>query len=665
MTRCEWIERLYQRNVIRAIDKQFALFIGNQLGNLNSPLVGWAALVSFELGKGNVCIDLHSFNSSALFDLPFADSAPLAALLALEKAEEILLSSPVVSDGQLPTPLVLSNSRLYLHRYWKAEKRVAQEIKNRAKEAPLSDNAREVLARLFEPDIKLLKSQFSTWEENTRAQKLVDFFDVQIAGSVDLVALQSAISFDESSQNILALVPEAARLNWQKVAAASALSYGFSVISGGPGTGKTTTVAKLLAALVSCNDSAKPLDIKLVAPTGKAANRLTESIGKAVEALPVSASIRANIPVQASTIHRLLGALPNRVEFRHHQGNRLHLDVLVVDEASMVDLPLMARVLSALPDHARVILLGDREQLASVEAGAVLGDICTGAEKGFSVTRARALSALTGFSLTGENAIPAVSDGVCLLQKSYRFHANSGIGQLAYAINSGDNRQLDQVLSRGFEDITQHELDADVYGLAIAKAVDVYQEYLSAVSSGADYHVILRHFSSARVLCALSQGPFGVKGLNHAIEQALTVKRFIAVNEALFYPGRPVMVVKNDHGLGLYNGDIGIVVAQDDGLRVIFEMPDGSVKAFLPRRLPEHQTAYAMTIHKSQGSEFDHIVLILPPSAPSVMTRELVYTGITRAKNKLDLYATRSSLARAMKRKTQRFSGLADALNLL
>lgn len=610
----EHIAQLYQRKILRAIDRQFALFIGKQLGCDDSPMIGWAALVSYELGKGNVCVDLATLDQRALFDLPPAQAGQLASLLEVKNALDILSSSPAVGNGQTPTPLVLQGERLYFHRYWAAEMTVANEIKKRAIDTPVSDNAREILDQLF-----------STHDDD---------------------------------------------LDWQKIAAAVAISSGFSVISGGPGTGKTTTVAKMLAALISCDAAnngtpARHLEIKLVAPTGKAANRLTQSINNAVAALPINPDIRAQIPVQASTIHRLLGVIPQRVRFRYHQHNRLHLDVLVVDEASMVDLSLMAKLLDALPCHARVILLGDRQQLASVEAGAVLGDICSGANNTYSPARRAQIEALTGCILSGNGKMSAVSDGVCILQKSYRFDADSGIGQLAFAINSGEPQQLERVLSRDFADCQFHDLNQDVYLLAITKALDAYRPYLTALRAGARGQLVLEHFSRARVLCALTQGPFGVAGLNQAIENILASQQLIAPNNDVFYLGRPIMVTQNDHALGLYNGDIGIVVMHQDEVRVVFEMSDGTFNAFLPSRLPEHQTAYAMTIHKSQGSEFDHTLLVLPPTSSSVMTRELVYTGITRAKHQLDVYATRSSLSRAMRRKTKRFSGLAKALAVM
>ncbi|PCS23639.1 exodeoxyribonuclease V subunit alpha [Candidatus Enterovibrio escicola] len=669
LTSRELLQFLYHRRTIRAIDRQFALFIGQQLGDLDIAMVGWAALVSYELGKGNVCIDLSSLDVARLFDLPASDSARVVELLKPQNAIDMFLRVSVVGNGDTASPLVLDGTRLYLHRYWCAERCVANEIKKRAVLIKVACDPKSILDDLFAPDIADLKIHYADWESDVnlshvdRQQKLVDYLDITSPEQVDFGALVALLKINVNMSEYLALIPDSMRLNWQKVAAAVALCYRFSVISGGPGTGKTTTVAKLLAALIFSSDKPTDLEIKLVAPTGKAANRLAKSISQALVNLPVSQSLREKIPIQASTIHSLLGVIMNRVKFRHYEGNRLHLDILVVDEASMVDLPLMARLLSALPDHARVILLGDRDQLASVEAGAVLGDICINAKNIYSATCAEQLSALTGFSLACFNANQPVTDSVCLLKKSYRFHTKSGVGQLAFAINAGDSRRLQQIFAQGYDDIAFHEMDSDVYTAAVHQAVEGYREYLNALSMGETMSAVLHKFSAVRLLCALSEGQFGVAGFNREIENALVKERLIILGKEKSYLGRPVMVTQNDHGLGLYNGDIGIVVKQEDSLRVVFEMPNGRLKTFLPSRLPEHKTAYAITIHKSQGSEFSHIILVLPPMPTPVMTRELVYTGVTRAIEMLDIYATCSSLEIAVRRKTHRFSGLAEALS--
>ena len=356
---------------------------------------------------------------------------------------------------------------------------------------------------------------------------------------------------------------------------------------------------------------------------------------------------------------------------RYHRGNPLHLDVLVVDEASMVDLPMMARLIAALPAQARVIFLGDRDQLASVEAGAVLGDICRFAEQGYSVARAEQLSRLTGCLLQGQSAEAeaAVRDSLCLLRKSYRFDANSGIGQLAFAVNAGDGKKAAWALGGNFSDVTGHPLaETQDYQALLDACVAGYRDYLQQVATGADAVTILAAFGQFQVLCALREGPFGIAGLNERIETGLQRAGLIQRKPGTagrWYPGRPVMIGRNDSALGLFNGDIGIALRDESGeLRVHFQLPDGSIKSVQPSRLPAHETAYAMTVHKSQGSEFDHTVLVLPNHFLPVLTRELVYTAITRARKQLSLYATEAVLLRAIRTPTQRRSGLAERLQI-
>lgn len=337
----------------------------------------------------------------------------------------------------------------------------------------------------------------------------------------------------------------------------------------------------------------------------------------------------------------------------------------------MVDLPLFARLLDALPPHARLILLGDKDQLASVEAGAVLGDICHFLEQGYSQAQARRLSSLTGFRLPAGTAQARIADCLCLLRRSYRFDASSGIGQLAARVNQGDWAGALKVFNQGFQDIAYMELDEASYQRQRKQAIKSYSPYLALAHKGPiglaeEARGILKAFNRFRILAALREGPFGVEGLNQALLQAL-VEAGKLDKSALtqeWFVGRPVMIVQNDHGLGLYNGDIGLCLNDGEGqLRVYFEMADASVKGFLPSRLPGHQSAWAMTVHKSQGSEFDTVSLVFPPQANPVLVRELVYTGITRAKRQLLLVARSKVMNAAVKRKTERASGLIERLN--
>lgn len=607
MTMQECLLEAVEQRLLRRLDVQFAMMVAD---NDHPAVMLAAALLSRDAGEGHVCLPL----SRLIIDSK--TPAPLQACFSLlgeaPDWQAILIASPAVSDGAQPTPLILTGERLYLNRMWRYE---------------------QAVARFFSE-----ANQPLTHDEAEMQRTLNDLFNT-----------------DEA-------------VNWQKVAAAVALTRRISVISGGPGTGKTTTVARLLAALIQMAGAAK-CRIRLAAPTGKAAARLTESLGGALQKLPLTEAQRKLFPTEASTLHRLLGAQPGSQRLRYHAGNPLHLDVLVVDEASMIDLTMMSRLIDALPAHARVIFLGDRDQLASVEAGAVLGDICTWASAGFTAHRAQELAGLTGCPLEG-NASPvagALRDSLCLLQKSYRFGSDSGIGQLAAAVNRGDRQALRSVFDGRFSDIEKKSLQSgEEYLSMLGDALEGYQHFLQAVQQQASPEAVIAAFGEFQLLCALREGPFGVTGLNERLEQVLAQKRKIARQpHSRWYEGRPVMISRNDSALGLFNGDIGIALDRGEGLRVWFQMPDGEVKSVQPSRLPDHETAWAMTVHKSQGSEFDHAALILPAQMSPVVTRELVYTAITRARRRLSLYADESVLAQAVTTRTERRSGLSAIFEAL
>lgn len=595
--------------LLRSLDVQFAQLLADDDQPARLLL---AACLSAEAGDGHVCLPLSQLSRDNLFKGRHAELAQAIWQAAGEPQDwpAILAGWSALSSSEQAAPIVLSEDRLYLHRLWHNEGQVARFFQSQSTAQPFApERVREVLDQLFgsEPD------------------------------------------------------------NWQKIAAAVALTQKTAVISGGPGTGKTTTVAKLLAALIRLSEGA--LRIQLAAPTGKAAARLTESLGKALQKLPVSEAERQRFPADATTLHRLLGAQPETQRLRYHAGNPLHLDVLVVDEASMVDLSMMANLIAALPAQARVVFLGDRDQLASVEAGAVLGDICRCAEAGYSPMRAAQLSELTGSGVAGidDSSAPAVRDAICLLRKSYRFDANSGIGQLAAAVNAGDAKAVEAAFKAGFSDITRQPLqDADAYQAMLTEIAAGYQPFLKLIRQRADPAEIIAAFGRYQLLCALREGPFGVQGLNQRIEQKLMQLQLIRrpTGGSRWYQGRPVMVTRNDSALGLFNGDIGITLFDEEGLlKVFFPLPDGSIKAVQPSRLPTHDTAWAMTVHKSQGSEFDHTALVMPAQFLPVLTRELIYTAITRARKQLTLYSDDGVFRRAVQLRTQRRSGLLERLS--
>lgn len=465
-------------------------------------------------------------------------------------------------------------------------------------------------------------------------------------------------------------------IDWQKVAVANALNRNFSVIAGGPGTGKTYTVTKLLAALIQLtnqlntqNQSIQPLKIALVAPTGKAAQRLSESIVQAVEGFSslISADVLAQIPTQAQTIHRLLGVIPNQADFRHHAKKQLAIDVLLIDEVSMVDLPLMTRLLAALPTSTRVIMLGDADQLPSVEVGSVLADIAMQPHPGFSANNQNFLVQVTGYENIPLNS-ELSADHCVFLTKSRRFDGEGGIGLLAQAVIQGNvtlswqhlnNPALHNALTYIKPELRTEQVQKSM-AISSSRWLDgLIKQYYAPIFNLNTISEAFTQLSKFRVLCATRKGEQGVEALNKYVEDYLFNHNLIPLNQGL-YQGKPIMISTNHYGLGLYNGDIGIAWRDEAGhLRVGFEKSNNEYLWVLPSRLPEYETVYAMTIHKTQGSEFSHVAMALPQNSDSkLLSRELLYTGITRAKNHLSLIADEQVLNQGIKNQVQRYSGL-------
>ena len=630
--------QLKDNNIIQPLDYHFALFL---YGYQNKPLLALAgALVSHALGKSNTCIDLAELTGETLFNLPEEEHQLLlrAVNTPVEHWHKELATCAPVGSGEPPTPLVLWGKKLYLHRYWGYENRVANWIKRQKTYSVDTEFSYKVLNRLF-PD---------------------QVHDQSPAGTED--------KSDENS------------INWQKVAIAMAASSSFTLISGGPGTGKTTVVIRLMAFLLESstrNSSEYPsLQITLAAPTGKAAARLSDSIRQAAQTLNCSESIKELLPMKAITLHHLLGAIPGKTSCRYNAENPLHMDVLIVDEASMINLTMMAHLVSALPPDVRVILLGDRNQLASVEAGCLLNDICCFSTEHYGSSVTEKLARMTGEQLIAadpDSVQPSLSSHICLLRKSFRFNENSGIGHLATAVNSGEYKRVEYVWAQGFSDIQLYAEQNNNSAALLRMAVKGYSPYLEAIQKKGSPEAIHKTFNQFRVLAAIRLGSLGVEGLNGSIKKALIDHGLLlteyapgqnkTVEDQTWYHGRPVMITRNEPALHLFNGDIGITLLDAEGkLRVSFIMPDGSLKMIIPSRLPEHETVFAMTIHKSQGSEFDHTVLVLPDEPTPILTRELLYTGITRARKTLDIFGHKKILKTATVRQVQRTSGIVEKL---
>ena len=417
--------------------------------------------------------------------------------------------------------------------------------------------------------------------------------------------------------------------NLQERAALNALARNFSVITGGPGTGKTHTVGRILA-LLRAQPGGAECKIALAAPTGKAAARLTEELRE------------AGAGAEATTIHRLLGSLPDSPYFRHDAAHPLTADVVIIDEASMVDLALMAKLVDAVPPNARLILLGDRDQLASVEAGNVLADICAAAEPVDS----------------------PLHGAVVQLTESHRFEKESGIFHLSHAVNLGDADAAKAALESGKPDAQWHALPApNALGQALeSRIVTGYRPYLATLH---DPENALRRLQQFRLLCALRLGPYGVENLNSLAEEALAAAGLLVPRPG-WYAGRPVMIMRNDYNLRLFNGDTGLILSDpeaDGDLRAFFLSAEGKLRRFLPSRLPLHETAFALTVHKSQGSEFQRLLVLLPAKDSPVLTRELLYTAITRARSAVELWGHPETFRAALARRTVRASGLREALS--
>lgn len=607
------IGHLRDRGFLDPLDIHFARLMERLCGKASREVFLASSLVSRATRLGNICFPL---SEAAGRPLPGGGDLQESSIVCPPLAPWMtrLWETPVVGCPGEVAPLVLDpKGRLYLYRYWAYEKDLASAILDRVSRG--RDKAglplwKEPLERLFPP----------------------------VAGEP---------------------------VDWQKVAALIAVSGGFTVLTGGPGTGKTTVVAKILALLLE--SEGRELRIALAAPTGKGAARMEESILLSLEKIDLIPALKEAFPRQAATVHRLLGASRGRARFRYHEGNPLPFDVVIVDEASMVDLPLLSRLVRALEADARLILLGDKDQLASVEAGAVLGDICdTGRSHGYAPDFRKAVGRVTRSvpeALPGETDPPAMAHAVAELRKSWRFHEQSGIGTVSRAVREGDGDRAVSLLKSGTHgDLLWKVLPRPRELRAFLKPL-VLAHYGRLLSSGGVAE-IFSVFNAFRILCAVREGPYGVDAVNVLVEGILREAGAIEAG-GRWYEGRPVMVTVNDYRLGLYNGDVGIVLPDGGGKgnrKVFFFLPDGSLRKVHPLRLPEHETVFAMTVHKSQGSEFDEIALVLPDRALPLLTRELLYTAVSRAKNRITVLGTEPVFREAVSRRTKRASGLRDLL---
>jgi exodeoxyribonuclease V alpha subunit len=565
------LDQLAAAGALGPLDLRFAAALGRLAGVTDPRVLAGAALANHAPTDGHVCVDLAAVGGLVEVELP--DAAAWAAALGGAPA----LVRP--AGAATPTPLVLDGHRLYLDRTWVYQRRLIAAIRRRVEGPP---------------------------------------------PAVDEPALAHGLAALFSGD------PREAR---QRQAAERAVRSRFTVVAGGPGTGKTAVVVKMLALLNAQSPHAHPR-VALLAPTGKAAARLTESIRDTVEQW-IPKDLRQDIPTEASTIHRALRWIWNTPRFRHDADNPLPVDVVVVDEASMVDLPLMAKLVDAVPDSARLILLGDPDQLVSVELGSVLGDICA--------------------------AAPALDGAVVHLEHTWRYPPDSGIHALAQAIHRGDaDRALAVLADPAHPDVERLDVSAGPAAFDARLRDLALHGYRPAVTA-TEPQAALRALRAFRVLCAHRQGLRGVARLNREIEAWLASAGLVEPDQP-WYAGRPILVTHNDNRLQLYNGDVGVILPLAGSRRAFFDGGDAGLRDFNPALIPSHDTVFATTVHKGQGSEYDHVVTVLPDEPGRLVTRELLYTAVTRARTRVTVLGSSEVVAAGVAAQVVRMSGFADGL---
>lgn len=589
-----------------------------------------AYAVSKNLSEGHICLDINNYNK-LITDTSDADLLVLNPFLKdtfLFNIEEIEKSVFVSKSDRTDKAFIIHGSKVYLQRYFLYETEILEQINSFIIHEKGNISASQSLLLDQTDFIKTLFKNNDTHD---------------------------TLSKDEL-------------VNWQLVATLCVLQKNISIITGGPGTGKTSTLAKILAILYSNNPN---LRVAIAAPTGKAAARMKESLGQARDYLPnLSADIKKCFDhLEAKTIHRLLGYINNSPYFRHHRDNTLEYDFIIVDESSMISAPMMAKLLNAVSPHSRLVLLGDKNQLASVEAGSVFGDICLAQGKAMNKFTSRSAEFINSFMLKDETKIPSeyittkpidrlMFEHIVELKRSFRFKADQGIGLFSKALING--YISDEDYTNSDNSLGEYvRVEENYMSPLLNEFILKYKTYISQTNISK----ALKDINEVRFLCAVHEGKYGVNHYNQLIEKYLHDKHLLNPKEG-FYENQPVIITKNDYSLGLYNGDIGIIRKDKNNiLKAWFEGADGELKQILPGFITAYETVFAMTIHKSQGSEFTAVALILPDDENlSLLTRELLYTAITRAKKEVVIFGRKAVINDASQRKVERASGIIERI---
>ncbi|MFP4460099.1 MAG: exodeoxyribonuclease V subunit alpha [Candidatus Zixiibacteriota bacterium] len=620
---------------LNSIDLHFADFICN-LADKNAKDDGYdiiwhiAALLSNKISSGDICLMLKDIENSKISDNVYindydtdhiSDNYRFPSIIEIQKA---LDDTGIVSAPDGFAPLIIDSSvRLYMQKYYYYETKIIEKLSHIINSKPLDFDegfAKSILDRLY-PD---------------------------------------------TSQD---------GLNWQKIGTALSILRQFIVITGGPGTGKTTTAARAMAFLIAMyRNSGQNAKIAICAPTGKAARRLSDSIGQQVEGIDIDEDIKEMIPREAKTLHRLLGAKWFSSFYRHDADNPLPYNIIIVDESSMVDMPLFAKLLDAIPKNGKLIMLGDKDQLASVEAGHIFGAVCDRPNLDrYSSDTAQKLENLIGEKVKiSEKDRPKLEDSIVFLKKNWRFKGGGDIGKLASSIRDGEKDNIMKIMmAEKFPDIefVYDKSQNEITDYIAHRFSDNFLE-MNHINSIEEAASEIDNFS---ILCALKHGPFGAERIDERVKAFVKHKLGISKN-AEYFNGMPIMILKNDPSKSLYNGDIGIVkysqskprnISNDKELRFHIRLKEKEYRNYLIHQLPEHTSCYAMTIHKSQGSEFKEIAVILPDKPSPILTKELFYTAISRAKEKVYIFGKKEIIADMIGLKIKRESGLKERLSLI
>lgn len=593
-----WIG-VYEQEMIQFMEKEF--------GALTDDEILSAVFVSLFLKAGHVCLPLDR-SVKEWGQILGIDHNEVREMTDQPFDRNEFSNSKIIGDDQQVTPFVLEDNRLSFRRFWSYENKLFKWVTDRV--------------------------------EN----------------------LSDPLITDLHKSHLDQLFPEKIdEINWQKVAAGMSVIKPFLIISGGPGTGKTTTVARILA--LHQRLAGRPLRIVLAAPTGKAAGRMGEALTEQLKSISMSEEERSGFPSEAKTVHRLLSGIESRDNLLPPiEKKTLPYDMIVVDEASMIDLTLMNRLISHIDEKTTLILLGDKDQLASVEAGSVFADLCQKKENSFRSKTSKLLQQMGIDKNLPEQQQSSINDSIVYLIKSYRFDEESGIGGLADVIKNGsaDEKKLKK-LFHDFDDISHHAFS---YGKGedIQRILEGLAEKVKLSKKMNHQDDLMKFWKQSVWLAVLRRGLTGTERLNQLMEKYLMDHRMVQMENG-WYHGRPIMITQNDYSLGIFNGDLGVCVREGDGKLHVFVESGNSVQKVSPQRLVHFTPAFFITVHKSQGSEFDQVQLLLPKEDTPLISRELLYTAVTRSRKAFEVHGSLDLVIRGIERPLERFTGLRHYIN--